>query len=100
MKNKIEEIYEEWSGESALANSCRNVHDSCETIEFAEYYYTEMIKNLKLIEAAPKMLECLIEMVTYLDKNELKAYIESKTIFEKIMQEIIEKATGISIEEV
>lgn len=55
--------------------------------------------NARLIAAAPEMLECLIEMVTYLDKNELNA-IKSKTTFEKIMREIIEKATGISIEEV
>jgi hypothetical protein len=42
MKTKVEELYEEWSGEDRHVNDCHPVHDSSQTIEFAEYYYNAM----------------------------------------------------------
>lgn len=42
MKTKVQELYEEWCGEDRHVNDCHPVHDSSETIEFAEYYYNAM----------------------------------------------------------
>lgn len=53
MKTKVQELYEEWCGEDRHVNDCHPVHDSSETIEFAEYYYNAMkelekeIQNIK-----------------------------------------------------
>jgi hypothetical protein len=46
MKTK-EEIYKEWSGIEPVYNSCLNVHDSTQTIEFAEYYFKARIEELR-----------------------------------------------------
>lgn len=35
--NKINELYEEWSGEHHTNNSNKQVHDSAECTDFAEY---------------------------------------------------------------
>lgn len=48
MKTKAEELYEEWSGKDRHVNDCHPVHDSTETIEFAEYYHNN-ITNLRQI---------------------------------------------------
>lgn len=39
----INEHYKEWCGDSHNVNDCHPVHDSSETIEFAEYYSKELI---------------------------------------------------------
>jgi len=38
----IDEIYKDWCGTDRHTNDCHPVHDSSETIEFAEYYHREM----------------------------------------------------------
>lgn len=43
----INEIYKEWCGEDMHVNDCHPVHDSTETIEFAEYY-AEQLKILNI----------------------------------------------------
>lgn len=53
MKTKVQELYEEWCGEDRHANDCHPVHDSSETIEFAEYYYNELTKWIPVEEAFP-----------------------------------------------
>lgn len=40
----INEIYKEWCGTDKHINDCHPVHDSSETIEFAEYYSNEYLK--------------------------------------------------------
>ena len=52
---KIENLYEEWCGESKHVNDCKPIHDSSEAIDFAEYYHKaikidgkEVIERLKV----------------------------------------------------
>lgn len=37
----IDKIYKQWCGASRIENSCKQVHDSTEMIEFTEYYIKE-----------------------------------------------------------
>lgn len=55
METKIEQMYEEWCGESRHINDCHPVHDSSETIEFAEYYHLNM-KTFKM-DLRTKLIE-------------------------------------------
>ncbi len=41
----IDEIYKEWCGSTRLENSVKEVHDSAEAIEFAEFYHKERMKE-------------------------------------------------------
>ena len=40
-----EELYEEWCGENRHINDCHPVHDSSETIEFAEYFHKAIMEQ-------------------------------------------------------
>ena len=41
----ITEYYKEWCGKHHTTNDCHPVHDSSETIEFAEWYHKQMIDD-------------------------------------------------------
>jgi len=45
VETTTEKLYEEWCGTDRHINDCHPVHDSSETIEFAEYYHQKMIKK-------------------------------------------------------
>jgi chromosome segregation ATPase len=51
-----ENKYEEWCGKFHLENSCIDVHDSAEAIDFAEFLNQELLDKIKEIEAENKRL--------------------------------------------
>lgn len=46
----IEEAYKEWCGTDRLVNSNKEIHDSTECIEFAEYWHDKLVKTCDLAD--------------------------------------------------
>ena len=95
---KLDELYKEWSGEHHTTNSNKQVHDSAECTDFAEYclkYAFQEFKDAELKEAekAIKQNESAIRMLAK-QRDEMDAKLREAMELTNIAKWIISGLIG------